>query len=62
MSLSRADVEKVSLLGRLLLSDAELDDKFLELAAPVIGAERARVLLRNIWSLDKAEGLQALTA
>lgn len=25
MSLSRADVEKVSLLGRLLLSDAELD-------------------------------------
>jgi aspartyl-tRNA(Asn)/glutamyl-tRNA(Gln) amidotransferase subunit C len=25
MSLTRADVEKVSLLGRLLLSDAELD-------------------------------------
>ncbi|MGN8080876.1 MULTISPECIES: MmgE/PrpD family protein [Variovorax] len=46
----------------LPLSDAELDDKFLELAAPVIGAERACVLLRNIWSLDKAEGLQGLVA
>ena len=46
----------------LPLSDAELDDKFLELAAPVIGAERAQALLRNIWSLEKADGLQGLTA
>lgn len=46
----------------LPLSDADLDDKFLELVAPVIGAERARALLRNIWSLDKADGLQGLVA
>jgi 2-methylcitrate dehydratase PrpD len=46
----------------LPLSDAELDDKFLELSAPVIGAERAQALLRNIWSLDRADGLQGLAA
>ena len=46
----------------LPLSDAELNDKFLELAAPVIGAERAQALLRNIWSLDRADGLQGLAA
>ena len=36
MSLSRADVEKVSLLGRLLLSDAELD-KMTEQLGRVVG-------------------------
>jgi aspartyl-tRNA(Asn)/glutamyl-tRNA(Gln) amidotransferase subunit C len=35
MSLSRADVEKVSLLGRLLLSDAELDTMTTQLARVV---------------------------
>jgi hypothetical protein len=44
----------------LPLSDAELEDKLLELAAPVIGAERARTLLRNIWSLEQAGDLQGL--
>lgn len=44
----------------LPLSDAELEDKLLELAAPVIGIERARTLLRNIWSLDRAGELQGL--
>lgn len=44
----------------LSLSDAELEDKLLELAAPVIGTERARTLLRNIWSLEQASDLQGL--
>ena len=44
----------------LPLSDAELEDKLLELAAPVIGTERARGLLRNIWSLEQAGDLQGL--
>jgi hypothetical protein len=44
----------------LPLSDAELEDKLLELAAPVIGTERARTLLRNIWSLEQAGDLQGL--
>ena len=35
MSLSRADVEKVSLLGRLLLSEAELDTMTTQLARVV---------------------------
>lgn len=44
----------------LPLSDAELEDKLLELAAPVIGTERARTLMRNIWSLEQAGDLQGL--
>jgi len=36
MSLTRADVEKVSLLGRLLLSDAELD-KMTEQMGRIVG-------------------------
>jgi 2-methylcitrate dehydratase PrpD len=31
------------------LSDAELEGKFLELASPVLGAERAKVLLSELW-------------
>jgi 2-methylcitrate dehydratase PrpD len=31
------------------LSDAELEDKFLELASPVLGAERAKGLLTDLW-------------
>ena len=34
------------------LTDAELEDKFLELASPVIGPKRAQSLLANIWALD----------
>ncbi|UVH57750.1 MmgE/PrpD family protein [Variovorax paradoxus] len=44
----------------LPLSDAELEDKFLELAAPVVGAERAQTLLQRIWGLDRAGDLQGL--
>jgi 2-methylcitrate dehydratase PrpD len=31
------------------LSDAELDDKFLELSSPVIGAGKAKALLAQLW-------------
>ncbi len=34
------------------LSDAELSDKFMELAAPVVGEVRARALLGHLWALD----------
>jgi 2-methylcitrate dehydratase PrpD len=34
------------------LSDAQLDDKYLELAAPVIGADRAKEELARLWALD----------
>ena len=36
----------------LPLSDAELDDKFLELTAPVVGEAKARGLLKRLWSLE----------
>jgi 2-methylcitrate dehydratase PrpD len=35
------------------LTDAELEEKFDELAAPVIGAERAAALLAKLWRLDR---------
>ena len=35
------------------LSDAELDEKFLELAAPVLGADSARALLDRLWRLER---------
>ncbi|KQP08841.1 MmgE/PrpD family protein [Pseudorhodoferax sp. Leaf265] len=44
----------------LPLSDAELESKFLELATPVIGEQRASGLLQRIWSLDQATDLQRL--
>jgi 2-methylcitrate dehydratase PrpD len=34
------------------LSDAELEDKYLELVAPVLGAERSRRLLARLWRLE----------
>jgi 2-methylcitrate dehydratase PrpD len=34
------------------LSDAEVDEKFLELAAPVLGPEPARKLLERLWRLE----------
>jgi 2-methylcitrate dehydratase PrpD len=36
----------------LPLSDAELDDKFMELAAPVLGDVPTRKLLQRLWRLD----------
>lgn len=34
------------------LSDADLDDKFLELVSPVVGAVQAKTLLARLWRLD----------
>jgi 2-methylcitrate dehydratase PrpD len=39
------------------LSDVEVDDKFLELAMPVIGDARSRELLKALWSLDKLKSV-----
>lgn len=44
MSLTRADVEKVSLLGRLRLSDAELDTMTTQLSAIVAYVEQLNEL------------------
>ena len=38
----------------LPLSDAELEDKFLELAVPVLGEAAARALIARLWRLDGA--------
>jgi len=37
----------------LPLSDAELDAKYLELAVPVLGEEKARALLARLWKLER---------
>jgi 2-methylcitrate dehydratase PrpD len=37
----------------LPLSDAELEAKYLELAAPVLGEEKARALLARLWQLER---------
>ncbi len=37
------------------LSDADLNDKFIELASPVVGAEPARRLLEQLWQLEQQE-------
>ncbi|HEY6239670.1 MAG TPA: MmgE/PrpD family protein [Burkholderiales bacterium] len=39
------------------LSDAELEHKYLELASPVLGEERARRLLARLWKLESEAGL-----
>jgi len=39
------------------LSDAELEGKLIELAAPVIGSDQARALLARLWTLDSSESL-----
>jgi 2-methylcitrate dehydratase PrpD len=41
----------------LPLSDEELNDKFLELAAPVLGGAGARALLNRLWALDRETSL-----
>ena len=40
------------------LSDAQLDEKFLELAAPVIGHGKATALLAKLWKLESEKSLQ----
>jgi 2-methylcitrate dehydratase PrpD len=35
------------------LSDAQLEEKYLELAVPVLGARRARALLARLWRLER---------
>jgi 2-methylcitrate dehydratase PrpD len=42
------------------LSDVELSDKFLELVAPVIGADAARELLAVLWDINSLPDLAAL--
>jgi 2-methylcitrate dehydratase PrpD len=37
------------------LSDADLDDKFIELASPVIGSAAARTLLAQLWHIEGHE-------
>jgi 2-methylcitrate dehydratase PrpD len=41
-------------------TDAELVDKFFELATPVIGRDRAAALRDRIWSIERAKTLEAL--
>jgi 2-methylcitrate dehydratase PrpD len=40
------------------LTDAELNDKFLELVEPVLGAAPARALLDRLWGLEKEKSLE----
>jgi len=44
------------------LSDAELDDKFLELAAPIVGDLSAYALLARLWQIDSLPEFGGLTA
>jgi 2-methylcitrate dehydratase PrpD len=44
------------------LSDAELDDKFLELAAPIVGDASARQQLATLWRTDTLPDVSALGA
>ena len=40
------------------LSDDEVNEKFLELAMPVIGEVKSRELLEALWSLDKRPNVE----
>jgi len=42
----------------LPLSDAELNDKFLELAAPVLGRVNSRALLDRLWLLETEKSME----
>lgn len=44
----------------LPLTDAELDDKYRELAVPVIGRERAASLLETLWALEEVESARSI--
>ena len=37
----------------LPLSDGELNEKFTELTAPVLGENKTKELLKNLWRLDE---------
>jgi 2-methylcitrate dehydratase PrpD len=39
------------------LSDRQLEDKYLELAGPVLGEARARSLLERLWQIEQAKTL-----
>lgn len=43
------------------LTDAQLDAKVLELAAPVLGEQRAKALLARLWRLEAERSVDALT-
>jgi 2-methylcitrate dehydratase PrpD len=40
------------------LTDDELNDKYLELAAPVLGEAAARALLADLWQLERLPGVE----
>ena len=42
------------------LTDADLEDKYLELATPVLGDARARALLKQLWALETQQDLASL--
>ena len=42
----------------LPLSDVELNDKYLELAAPVLGEPGARALLKDLWALETLDSVE----
>jgi hypothetical protein len=43
----------------LPLTDRELEDKFLELASPVIGDAAARAKVAKLWSLEEMPDMAA---
>jgi 2-methylcitrate dehydratase PrpD len=43
------------------LSDNDLNDKYMELAAPVLGQDEAAALLRELWLLEKHASVDAIT-
>ena len=40
------------------LSDAELNDKYVELVAPVLGDAGARALLKDLWALETLKNVE----
>jgi hypothetical protein len=44
----------------LPLTDRDLDDKFMELASPVVGEGRAQALLARLWRIDASTDLRTL--
>jgi len=43
----------------LPLTDRDLEDKYLELASPVIGEASAKALVAKLWKLEKVTNLSA---
>ena len=56
----RALMAKVTLTAdpELPLSDVELNDKYLELTAPVLGDAGARALLKELWALETLDSVE----